>query len=387
MRPQIASDEAHRIAFGFSPPDDRYVATRLRDGLGRKGAHAPPVKDRAGAARRACRGERKADAARGLDDTGGDFQETKTQRRELGSGQFPGFGNGVAHGKHQPISGGVENEADLIGERRTAARAIGGELCLVQLDQILGLAPRAIQAVVDPFGRADIEAGDDEADVEAERGRLNTGDRAPFAIAGLCLVARLGIAAQNSQVLDGASCADVVSDLVDFSGERLGARQTEDVVDAVVLAPCHRLRPSIVPVATERNSRLVPPRADMPYQAAKMGTDLDAARRLTGPQYDRHGPALLRVIDVDRQEAAFVIMSVEQRELLMAVDDIAGIVDVEHDGFRLGRVAIHPCVDQGVGQADHVAQSRRILQPRLRDVIRLTYTLVDAWMDSYPREP
>jgi len=25
--------------------------------------------------------------------------------------------------------------------------------------------------------------------------------------------------------------------------------------------------------------------------------------------------------------------------------------------------------------------------PRLRDVIRLTYILVDAWMDSYPREP
>jgi hypothetical protein len=102
-----------------------------------------------------CRGERKANAAGGLDDTGGDFQETKSQRRELGSGQFPGFGNGVAHGKHQPISGGVENEADLIGERRTAARAIGGELCLMQLDQILGLAARAIQAVVDPLGRAE----------------------------------------------------------------------------------------------------------------------------------------------------------------------------------------------------------------------------------------
>jgi hypothetical protein len=37
-----------------------------------------------------------------------------------------------------------------------------------------------------------------------------------------------------------------------------------------------------------------------------MGTHLDAARRLAGPQDDRHGPALLRVIDVDRQEAAFV---------------------------------------------------------------------------------
>jgi hypothetical protein len=99
-----------------------------------------------------CRGERKANAVRGLDDTGSDFQETRTQRRELGSGQFPGFGNGVAHGQHQPISGGVEHEADLVGERRTAAGAIGGELRLMQLDQILGLAARTIGAVVDPLG-------------------------------------------------------------------------------------------------------------------------------------------------------------------------------------------------------------------------------------------
>ena len=70
------------------------------------------------------------------------------------------------------------------------------------------------------------------------------------------------------------------------------------------IAPRHRLRPSIVPVATERNSRLVPSRPDMPYQAAQMGTHLDAARRLAGPQDDRHGPALLGVIDMDRQEAA-----------------------------------------------------------------------------------
>ena len=131
----------------------------------------------------------------------------------------------------------MEHETDLVGERRTATGAIGGELRLMQLDQILGLAARAIQAVVDPLGRADIEAGDDETDVEAELRRLNTGDGAPFAIPGLCLVARLGIAAQNRQVLDGASRADVVSDLVDFSGERLGTGQTEDVVDAVVLAP------------------------------------------------------------------------------------------------------------------------------------------------------
>src|SRR5258705_13504392 len=71
----------------------------------------------------------------------------------------------------------------------------------MQLDQILGLAARAIQAVVDPLGRADIEAGDDEADVEAELGRLNTGDRAPFAIPGLGLVAVLGPAEPQKNTL------------------------------------------------------------------------------------------------------------------------------------------------------------------------------------------
>src|SRR6202790_4187824 len=37
MRPQASSDESHRIAFGFSPPDELYFATRLRDGLGERG--------------------------------------------------------------------------------------------------------------------------------------------------------------------------------------------------------------------------------------------------------------------------------------------------------------------------------------------------------------
>src|SRR5664279_2849496 len=33
--------EAHRIAFGFSPPVDWYFATRLRDGLGVQGRTRP----------------------------------------------------------------------------------------------------------------------------------------------------------------------------------------------------------------------------------------------------------------------------------------------------------------------------------------------------------
>ena len=43
--------------------------------------------------------------------------------------------------------------------------------------------------------------------------------------------------------------------------------------------------------------------------------------------------------------------------------------------------------DTGVDLCSQPTLSRLQNAPRLRDVIRLTYALVGAWMDSYPREP
>jgi hypothetical protein len=40
------------------------------------------------------------------------------------------------------------------------------------------------------------------------------------------------------------------------------------------------------------------------------------------------------IVDMNRQEAAIIIMRVEQRELLMTMRDIASIVDIECDGLR-----------------------------------------------------
>ena len=60
-------------------------------------------------------------------------------------------GNGVADSEHQPIGAGVQDEAHLIGDWRATRCAIGGKLRFVQLDQVLGLTARAIEAVVKPF--------------------------------------------------------------------------------------------------------------------------------------------------------------------------------------------------------------------------------------------
>src|SRR6201989_1980011 len=94
--------------------------------------------------RTSCR-KGETDAAGCLDDTGCDFEKPEPDRGELGGGQIARLRDGVAHGKDEPIGGGVENEADLVGERRATAGAVGGELGLVQLDQVLGLSAGTIE--------------------------------------------------------------------------------------------------------------------------------------------------------------------------------------------------------------------------------------------------
>ena len=87
----------------------------------------------------ACRGEGNADPAFRFDDTGGDFQEPKAERFELGLGEVLDFGNGVADGEQQPIGGSVQHQANLVSQGRSAAGSIGGELGLMEFYQVLDL--------------------------------------------------------------------------------------------------------------------------------------------------------------------------------------------------------------------------------------------------------
>ena len=78
---------------------------------------------------------------------------------------------------------------------------------------------------------------------------------------------------------------------------------------------------------------------------------------------NRHRLAALDVVDVHGQEAAGVVVGVEQRQLLAAVHRIAGIVDVEGDRRRRGGEAAAEEIDQRRRHARHLNARRRVLQP------------------------
>ena len=115
-----------------------------------------------------------------------------------------------------------------------------------------------------------------------------------------------------------------------------------------------------VPPEDEPGARPVP--ADAADQVLEEGADLGARRRLSRTQENRHRLAALHMIDVDGQEAAPVVMGVEERQLLVAVHGIAGVVDIERDGGGRGWEGVAEDVDQRRRHARHLDAGRCVLQ-------------------------
>ena len=117
-------------------------------------------------------------------------------------------------------------------------------------------------------------------------------------------------------------------------------------------------------VAADGDVGVGPVPADASDQAAEKLANLHTRRRLAGTQDHRNRSTRRRIVDMDRQEAALIIMGVPLRQLLVAVHNVDRVVDVQdHRPGRL-RVAPAPDVDECVGEADDLAQRRRILPAR-----------------------
>ena len=71
--------------------------------------------------------------------------------------------------------------------------------------------------------------------------------------------------------------------------------------------------------------------------------------------------ASVDIVDMNRHEATFVIMGIEQRQLLMAMHGIGSVIDIEGNGLGWAPVAFTPQVHHGLHQPDHGTQVGRVL--------------------------
>ena len=116
-------------------------------------------------------------------------------------------------------------------------------------------------------------------------------------------------------------------------------------------------------VAAEDDLDLGPAGADAADDMAQHQRHLGPLRRLAGAQDDRDRLAGGRLVDVDRQKAAAVVMRVPQRQLLAAVHPILGVVDVEQDAPRHFLEAVAEQLDHRRHHALQRGRAGQVFQP------------------------
>ena len=108
-------------------------------------------------------------------DAGGGLEEGLPDGLEGGAAPVGAFGGPASQAVEQPAGAQVQEQAELVGLPFVAGGAVRLGVGLDVLDEVLGLAPGAVELVVEVLGAAR-QVGDDEADVAAPGGDLDAGD-------------------------------------------------------------------------------------------------------------------------------------------------------------------------------------------------------------------
>ena len=103
--------------------------------------------------------------------------------------------------------------------------------------------------------------------------------------------------------------------------------------------------------------------ADGAHDVAQHQCHLGATWGLARAQDHRDRLASSGLVDMDRQEAAAVVVGMEQGQLLAAVNAILGVVDVEHDAARHPLEAVAKQLDHGRHHPLERGGGGQVLQP------------------------
>src|SRR5271157_1463432 len=230
------------------------------------------------------------------------------------------------------------------------------------LDVVFRFAAPAVDILVKYTGVADLQVGDDEACVGPFRASLDAGDdpldAAPtggpveelLEAAGLALLRR-GLEA----------CLRAGLEALDVPAQRRGRRDAQDIIETIGSTPVEDFGTAIMAIGAQQYLGVGPVGPDRPQQAAQEGTDLLATRPFGGAKHSCDEAAFAVEYD-DRLKTIFVVMRIEEPQLLAAMNRIERVVDVECDPFRDLPEGFAIKIDHGAAHAQQGASVGQVLQ-------------------------
>src|SRR6516225_6213485 len=214
---------------------------------------------------------RAVDARETLDHARTDLDQTLAKSIELSLCERVCLRNGLAYGKHQPISGSVKHEPHLIGRRAVTRHAVRRHLRLVQFDQVLHLSALAVLVLIEVLRRP-LEGGDYVADIYLLTHAVCGGPskvglqrtlqpRHNFArtCPGARLITEAGIGPHLLLRTFGMMDDQIVGDRGYLLVKHWVARKAKNVVGiAIFFYPLHRLNAPVMSVAAPHDASVGP---------------------------------------------------------------------------------------------------------------------------------
>src|SRR3954452_11120060 len=198
------------------------------------------------------------------------------------------------------------------------------------LDGVLGLTSGAVNVFVNRASTQAVEAGDDEAGVDAPWPGLDAGDDALDTVPACGAIVEFLEAAQLLATRPGRARSRARFQPGDMLVQRGGGSDAENVIEPFGTAEAQHLRRAIMAVGPQQDLDTRPVVAQRRDQAAQPEHDLSPARPARRAQEGGDHTALA-VEDHDGLETVLVVMGVEWAQLLATVHSVESVVDVEHD--------------------------------------------------------
>lgn len=208
------------------------------------------------------------------------------------------------------------------------------------------LAAGAVEVLVEGAGISPLVAqgGDDEAWIGLALGMLCFADDPPAAAPAVERRPHEVLEAPCRSTGRGALFGSLGKLLGDLLDQPRIARQAEQVVDAAFLTPRHQGLAGKTTVGTQHDPDLGPAPPNLPDDAPDLFDRAGRAIDVGAPQLGRQQMAAAE--HVERQVAVTAVVAVEEPAFLIAVNEIVGSVEIEHDLLGRLRMRLKKDIDQ-----------------------------------------
>ena len=317
----------------------------------------------------------QADAILVLHHAYGNLEQLQDHGCRLSVGQL-GMDQGLgAQGVMQDVGGAGEEQAHVIGQKGVVGGAVAGQVILDHLDEVFVLTASTVQIAVEAFGAGQIQGGDHEAGILAQRHDLGLEHDAEGLRpgAGGVVDVMIGAGARRQGLVEAAGIlaaqfmlyAVVLQEWLCQARKHLVAGQPEDEIGVRVRErQLHQLRIGEMPVAAQHDVRIGPGRAQVLEHPLEDHGVFRPFRSFAGTQ--RRGDELARnaLEEEQRQIAMAAVMMVVEAQLLLPVGGVLGVIHVQDEERGRCGIAGDELIDKRLGQAVDILGRCGILQTR-----------------------